>query len=167
MAMPQQKPGRSKQDVGTPPVLLDAVERRFGRLGLDLAASHDNAICEGYFTEEDDSLSLDWNKLPKQSQSINMWLNPPFANIEPWAKKCSEYQTNYKRAKIFFLTPASVGSNWFANHVYNKAYVIFLQGRITFVGHNKPYPKDCMLSVFGLGMHGFEVWDWRTPDNKG
>ena len=63
-------------------------------------------------------------------------------------------------SRIFLLTPASIGANWFAEHVYGKAHVLALQGRLTFVGHKQPYPKDCILSVYGV-KPGFSVWDWR------
>ena len=36
-----------------------------------------------------------------------------------------------------------------------------LQGRLSFDG-KAPFPKDCMLSVYGTGQRKeFEVWDWR------
>ncbi len=45
MTEPKQKPGRSKQDYGTPPEFLDAVKARFRieAFDCDLAASHDIA----------------------------------------------------------------------------------------------------------------------------
>ena len=44
MSVPIQKPGRSRQDYGTPPEFLAAVVARFGPLAFDLAASRDNAV---------------------------------------------------------------------------------------------------------------------------
>ncbi len=64
--------------------------------------------------------------------------------------------------QIFFLTPASVGATWFAEHVHGKAAVVALHGRLSFDGI-APYPKDCMVSVFGSVLQvGFYVWDWRA-----
>jgi hypothetical protein len=39
--------------------------------------------------------------------------------------------------------------------------VLGLNGRLTFKGTTAPYPKDCMLSVFGVEP-GFDVWSWRN-----
>lgn len=155
--MPEQKPGRSKQDYATPRELIDAVEARFRKLDWDLAASSENRKAAQFFSVADDSLRQDWTKLKG-----NLWLNPPFADIAPWAAKC-EASTGEDRGegrRIFMLAPASVGSNWFADHVFGKACVIALRPRLTFVGAVDPYPKDLILSVFGRPA-GFELWRWK------
>jgi phage N-6-adenine-methyltransferase len=146
--------GRSKQDYGTPPEFIDAVRARFGRLDWDLAASTENAVASRFFTEEEDSLKQDWGEC-----SGTLWLNPPFADIEPWARKCSEQR--WRREWLLLLTPASVGSNWFAERVFGKALVLFLSPRLQFVGTDSSYPKDLALSCFGFGASGFECWRWR------
>ena len=146
--------GRSKQDYATPREFIAAVEERFGSLHFDLAASADNAVTNGFYDIEADALARDWAK--ELGASI-AWLNPPFANIDPWAERCARYAS--PRLKILFLTPASVGSNWFAAHVHGKAMVLGLSPRLSF--SDEPYPKDCILSAFGFGVHGFDVWRWR------
>lgn len=152
--MPAQKPGRSKQDYATPDDFIAAVKARLGieRFATDLAADCTNAKAARYFTEEDDSLSCDWTLLGPGWH----WLNPPFSNIEPWAKKCSETTG----VNIAFLVPAAVGANWFRDHVDGKAHVLLLNGRICFDGVG-PYPKDCVLCLYGPFRNGYEVWDWR------
>jgi DNA (cytosine-5)-methyltransferase 1 len=145
---------RSKQDYATPWELIRAVEDRFGPISVDLAASPANTKATSYFTEEDNSLIRFWHKYPGI-----LWLNPPFSNIAPWAKKCANESA--QGAKIIMLAPASVGANWFVEHVHQKAMVLALQGRITFEGATDPYPKDCILSCYGFGVVGFDVWKWR------
>ena len=159
MSLPEQKPGRSKQDYETPRVFLDAVERRFGPLQVDLAARADNAKAPLFVTPEEDSLAVDW---VERFGDKHCWLNPPYANIAPWAAKCKDFARRSATGRISFLTPASIGSNWFADFVHHKGYVLNLQGRITFVGESAPYPKDCILTVFGSQMYGNEVWKWGT-----
>ena len=92
--MPAQKPGLSRQDYETPVVFLDAVMQRFDvkAFTADLAASPSNAKAVRFFTEESDSLKQDWTTLHEVPSKpvINLWLNPPFGHIEPWAKKCAE-----------------------------------------------------------------------------
>lgn len=164
MKMPKQKPHESVQVVQTDPLLIKAVKRRWGRIDVDLAASDENAQAYSYITEEDDAFSYDWGE--RDFAKKVMWLNPPFSKIEPWAKKCAATSLALlkNKSKIIMLTPASVSSNWFANHVWGRAKVIALQGRLTFVGHTTSFPKDCILSVYGPtipSLADFEVWDWR------
>jgi len=156
--MPPQKPGKSKQDYATPWALIWAIEARYGRLEIDLAARADNAKAPRFIGVDEDSLAVPWaGSLPTGSRC---WLNPPFADIEPWAAKCRHESEAPCGVKIIMLTPASVGSEWFAKHVHRHAAVRALRPRITFEGARDPYPKDCMLSFFGFGVHDFDVWRW-------
>lgn len=154
--MPAQKPGLSKQDYATPPEFMNAVKLRFGipAFAYDLAASRENTKARHFFCEEQDSLKQDWMRLRG-----DLWLNPPYAHIAPWAEKCAASRPHGIERRIFFLVPAAVGSNWFAQHVDGKALVLLLNGRISFDG-KAPYPKDCILAVFGM-KPGYEVWPWK------
>jgi phage N-6-adenine-methyltransferase len=145
--MPAQRPGRSRQDYETPREFLVAVERVFGPLKVDLASTPANAKAPARL---DDSLAVPWPVGPL------CWLNPPFARIGPWAAKCAS-----SGARVLLLVPASVGANWYAEHVHGRALVLALQGRISFDGI-APFPKDCILAAYGFGKPGFEVWDWRS-----
>lgn len=147
---------RSAQDIGTPRVFLDAVELRFGPLCFDLAASAVNAKAPMCFGVVDDSLSQDWTNLPG-----TLWLNPPFGNIAPWARKCAQStEAPHVFRRILMLVPASVGSRWFAQYVHGKAMVLALVGRMAFEGHKQTFPKDLMLVEYG-GWRGFDTWEWR------
>lgn len=172
--VPAQRPGRSKQDYETPSDFIAAVERRFGPIAVDLAATADNAKAALYFGPKEDSLRTDWttdasycqgeNVWPRYRliSSLDCWLNPPFGKIGPWAAKCAGSAPAFRDrgGRIFLLTPASVGAEWFAEHVHGRALVLALRPRLTFVGETDPYPKDCVLSVFGA-QPGFELWRWR------
>lgn len=157
--MPAQKPGKSKQDYGTPLVFLDAVRKRLqiDDFGLDLAASMNNRVCPAHLNEGQDSLKMDW--------ALHLdgdwgWLNPPFGNIKDWVSKAATESKN--GAKITMLVPASVGSNWWMNWVEPFAYQVFLNGRITFVGETAPFPKDCALLLYHpWGFTGSEIWTWK------
>jgi phage N-6-adenine-methyltransferase len=164
--IPPQKPGRSIQTYGTPDIFIAAVKRRFEikEFYYDLAAEPETSKGRHHFCEEEDSLAQDWLRYADRP----LWLNPPFGHIEPWAAKCASFAAAARLGRdarksggcIYFLTPASIGANWFAEHVYKKALVIALRGRLSFDGI-APYPKDTMLSLFGA-CPGFEVWDWRN-----
>lgn len=154
--MPEQKPGRSVQVVRTPREFLDAVEARFSPLTWDLAADEINHVTPGWHgsgAKWGDSLIAPWSEI-----SGLLWLNPPYGNIAPWADKCALAASH--GARIAFLVPASVGSNWFAEHVDGKALVLFLRPRLTFVGHTQSYPKDLILALYGE-KPGYECWRWK------
>lgn len=149
--------GKSNQDYATPDDFMRAVESKFGNVNFDLAASASNskAPADNFFSKQNDSLSKNWHLL-----NGLLWLNPPFDNIAPWAKKC--WEESLLGANILFLTPASIGSNWFADYVHGRAMVRALNPRLCFDGKN-PYPKDCMLSTFSAygAATGFDVWKWK------
>jgi phage N-6-adenine-methyltransferase len=161
--------GSSKQDYSTPVVFLAAVRERFGinRFAFDLAATVENARCEHFFGDPDrshvsircdalDALAQDWRQLRG-----DLWLNPPFDRIAPWAAKCaiSTIWSFIPPRRIFFLVPAAVGANWWRDSVHEKALVLFLNGRLSFDGKNA-YPKDCALCCYGFEP-GYECWNWR------
>lgn len=163
MSMPQQKPGKSKQDYGTPWELIRAVEGRWGKIGLDLAAHDDgrNAKAPLWFGPSDDFLKQDFTSGLGLPDDLLCWCNPPFEDVGKWAAKWRADAE--KGARIIALVPASIGSEWFAEHVFDRAAVIALRPRITFEGCKDPYPKDCMLLVYGLETSGsyFQTWRWK------
>jgi phage N-6-adenine-methyltransferase len=153
---PRQKPGRSFQNYATPREFFDAVERVYGKMNFDLAADEHNTKAGSYYYDEGiDSLKQDWTKLKG-----NLWLNPPFGDIAPWARKCLESCSFTAGRLIFLLTPASVGTDWFERYVHGYARVLPLLPRLSFDGRS-PYPKDLMMSLFGVPP-GFTPWRWRA-----
>lgn len=151
--MPAQKPGKSFQAYATPKDFLAAVERRFGVVRTDLAASSDNAVAPEYFNELQNSLVQDWTALKGVA-----FCNPPFADLAPWAEKLSTVRD--RRAWTLLLTPAAVGSEWVADHVLDKALMLLLAPRLCFDGKN-PYPKDLILICAGFGVRGIDRWRWK------
>ncbi len=169
MSAPVQKPGKSRQDFPTPQDFLDAVSRRFGSIDIDMACRRDNMVARrGVLDGDIDSLAQDWGDPMYFDRDDNVtesgadlrvaFCNPPFANIDPWAAKCVECRSLSRWTLL--LVPASIGSNWFAQHVNGKALVLGLNPRISFDG-KAPYPKDCLLACFGFGASGFDVWRWK------
>lgn len=164
MAMPRQTPHRSKQDYATPADFMAAAVSylKISRFTFDFAADVTNAKAPLFWGIEDDSLS----------QSADAWrgtlgegwgfLNPPFAQIEPWSRRC--WQVKQLGGRIAFLIPASVGANWFKYYVHGKALVLFLNGRLAFI-EGKPdelYPKDCVLCLYSPDLApGYKVWTWK------
>jgi phage N-6-adenine-methyltransferase len=178
---------RSKQDYGTPWPLIRAIEQRWGNLTIDLAATRENAKCGVFITPEEDSLIQNWEDRIGIGRA---WLNMAFADIAPWVSKCSAWLNREKPAlagSIRTLTPASIGSEWFANYCEGKAKVVGLRPRIEFDGcHNlfpknhpragerkcdlscvgcATYPKDCMLMLWGSCFDLepiLQTWRWNS-----
>ncbi len=162
---PQQRPGQSEQSVSTPPEFVIAVWRRLGIQWFtwDLAAEAHNAKAEQFYREQDNGLTQPW---PRSGWN---WLNPEFNNIAAWVKRA--YEQGILGAHTAVLIPASIGANWWIEHVEGKAAIIPLNGRIVFEGHTAGYPKDCALLLYGPDIEpGFlPAWDWvstLTPEEK-
>jgi phage N-6-adenine-methyltransferase len=159
--MPKQKPGKSEQTVQTPPAFVAAVQARFGRIGFDLAATAENSVAGAlaFFgprsLDGEDAFTQEWPR------GKLCWLNPPFGNVRPFATKAAAEAKRGIRTAM--LVPASVGSNWFAEHVHGKAMVLALRPRLTFVGQEDPYPKDLILCLYGPWYPaGFATWQWNN-----
>lgn len=153
---PKQKPGHSRQDYQTPPEFLRALKHRLRieHFTCDLAASRSNTVAELYYTEADNALLYPWR--------FQGWCfcNPPYADIEPWVRHAWE---EAEAGHIAMLVPASTGANWWRDWVHDKAHVLLLNGRLTFVGETTSYPKDSALLLYTPYIKGgYEVWDWRA-----
>ncbi len=156
----------SSGDIWTPQVFRSAVAERFGLPSWDLAASKQNAFAPYWFDETEDSLVQQWHGLEGP-----LWLNPPYSSITPWARKCASERA--LGAEILLLVPASVGANWFWDHVALKASV-YSVGRMVFDNCfdrktgalvTTPYPKDLMLCHYDP-LHVpeqcvLERWQWQ------
>lgn len=165
--MPVQSSSTSKQNYETPPEFIAAVETRFGSLHVDLACGPldqlditraDNRKAPlGIVYPNEDTFSVAW---AQYYGDMNCWLNPEFKRLEPYFEKCAREAASFRDdGKILVLTPASVGANYFSDYVHKRALVLALQPRITFVGEKDPYPKDCVLSIYGPSITpGFDVW---------
>lgn len=157
----------TKQDYGTDKKFWKVLNSKYD-FEWDLACTKENCLVRsgashyGYDYPEYNAFEYTWHNM-----SGWLYLNPPFSDIRPWVQKC--YEESLQGAKIVLLTPASVGSKWFNDFVFNKAYVFFLKGRLTFEGMKPnpktgkvdPYPKDCMISVFDNFHTGFNIWEWN------
>lgn len=162
MSGPNSDPAVSSQQLyRTPPDFLRAVKRRFGvRIGFDLACTEDDCVGEGlgFFHPAQDALTRAW---PRTDGDFVAWCNPPFNRASAFARVASESP----HCRTLMLIPASVGSNWFAEHVDGKALVIFLRPRIVFLQPDGTpcgagINRDCMLLGWGW-QPGFVCQDWR------
>jgi hypothetical protein len=160
--------GQSKQDYGTPREFLDAVGRRFGAITFDLAANATNAVAPAYFGPGSPLNEDALDELAFWPNEGVLWLNPPFADIDPSARECATWTKRGAQppnARLLMLVPASVGSEWWHEHIRPNADVLFLSPRLTFVGTTDPYPKDLGLCIFDPMRKGLPKvqgrWRWK------
>jgi DNA (cytosine-5)-methyltransferase 1 len=158
---------RTKQDYRTPPEFIRAVEKRFGQIVLDLAAK-DGDECKpllAHITPEEDSLVTPW---PTTRHSSGVYfLNPPFADIAPWAAKCAAWRREGAPGVVTaLLVPASVDAEWWSASVRGAAITYACKSRIKFLGAEDGYPKPLALCVFdprhfptSACLH---LWDWKA-----
>lgn len=186
--VPAQKPGRSDQDLATPPEFIEAVVASLGKIGIDLAAHERNHKCSPWLGPHgyaNDALAEDvvWDEIIDEHhlRGRTAWLNPPYGDLAPWAAKAD--LTGRAGNRLAMLVPASVGSTWFRTHIYQRAQVRLLYPRITFLngstgkpvcspvtGKPTPYPKDLMLCVWNpprladgrADLRHFVTWHWPT-----
>jgi len=160
--MPEQKPGKSEQVVRTPFEFIDAVVNMFDGISVDLAALASNAHTQNYFGPDHVDESRRDSLIAKWPRGTSCWLNPPYANIARWVEKCAAHvATSTPHTEIFVLVPASVGANWYRDHVQPFADV-YSVGRMKFVGHEDVYPKDLILAHYWKpGGYKFRHWKWQ------
>ena len=152
----------SKQVHGTPFPLIQEIEANHGvSLILDLAANEDNAKCENFIGERENSLTVDWAVALEASRIYDdsrrcAWLNPPFRGVDPWMEKCKTESA--KGCRIISLTLASMGTGWYRDHVEGNALSLILRRRVTFEGQKDAFPKELMITLWGFGYTGLGFW---------
>lgn len=155
MTMPAQKPHESEQSVGTPDEVVRSIEAWRGeKFVWDLAADEHNKKAPGFYSEADDSFKQDWHK-----HKGLLWLNPPFNDLGRWAEKCKD--ESEAGARIVMLSPASVSTKWYAAHCFGNCATVFLKPRIKFIGQKWLFPKDLMLTLWGIDATDYSIFDWR------
>ncbi|ENP7129678.1 phage N-6-adenine-methyltransferase [Raoultella planticola] len=138
----------------TPVPLFVALDAEFC-LTLDAAASADNALCNRYITEEQNTLETPWADYLGIPGYV--WLNPPYSDITPFVKKAAAESAN--QIGTVMLVPADTSVGWFREAIETASEVRFIVGgRLAFInpvsgkpvsGNNKgsmliiwhPYPR--------------------------
>lgn len=119
----------------TPKAFFDELNAEFD-FTIDVAALPDNALCERFWTPEDDGLAQDWT-------GERCWMNPPYSWIPAWTEKAAT-----SKALTVGLLPARTGNGWFHDHVLAAgAEVRFIRGRLQFMP-KKNAPFDSMVAIW-------------------
>jgi len=123
----------------TPPELFKWLDDYF-HFTLDVCASEKNTKCKDFYSREHDAFIEAWTG--------KCYMNPPYGRgIGKWIKFAWEQSRN-PNTTIVCLLPARTDTKWF--HEYcTRGTIIFLKGRLTFVGAESPAPYPSMIVIFG------------------
>ena len=100
-------------ELRTPPDLYRGLNLEFD-FTLDACATHENAMCERYFTKENDGLAQSW-------RGERVFMNPPYGRrlLSPWPRK-AYYETLWPETLVVALLPARTEQPWW--HDYCLSY---------------------------------------------
>ena len=128
-----------RMDWETPNELFNQWNSKFN-FTLDVCALPKNAKCQSFFTPEEDGLTKDWS-------GERCWMNPPYGkDIVKWVKKASEEAK--KGSLIVALLPARTDTAWFHKYVLPYADLVFLRGRVRFVGESSSAPFPSIIAQY-------------------
>ena len=94
----------------TPQEVFNTFDKEFDFIA-DMAASYDNALCDIFFTEDENSLLFDWAKKLPSKKLKYVWVNPPYSNPMPWVKQAAKAQLGGLGVVMLLNNDQSVG--WF------------------------------------------------------
>ena len=120
----------------TPQALFDELNGEFG-FTLDPCATTENAKCQKFYTIKEDGLAQDWS-------GETVFCNPPYGRtIHQWVKKAAT-----SKATTVMLIPARTDTTYFHDHIYGKAEIRFIRGRVKFGNSKTGAPFPSMIVVF-------------------
>lgn len=109
----------------------------------DVCATHENHLCDHYWTKEDDALTKDWVGV--------CWMNPPYGkNIGKFMKKA--YDESLKGATVVCLVPSRTDTRWWHEYAM-KGSIEFIRGRLKFI--NRTFPSWREDGNFKVSPAGF------------
>lgn len=143
-------PAELKDEWRTDPVLFQLCNLEF-KFNLDAAATPENALCDHYFTAEDNALTKEWGplhsmtavpaddivgwarlfedtkartvaKIKLKEQASNVWCNPPFSLKHEFLNKGIE---EHKRGvNCCFLVPGDAPeTDWWVNTLSDREHI--------------------------------------------
>lgn len=130
----------------TPQDFFDKLNEEFGFV-LDAAATDKTAKCGLYYTPETDGLSQSWDR------GGAVFCNPPYGReIGKWVQKAHEEAIAGGGYPIVLLIPARTDTSYFHDHIYGKAEIRFVRGRLRFTDEEgnaaDPAPFPSMVVIY-------------------
>lgn len=110
----------------TPLDVFNRIASVYGPFDLDACCRPETAKARCYFVKEDDALARPWPG--------RVWVNPPYSNPRPWIEKAINAVVIGEAQRVVMLLPAATDTNWFHDLVLPYADVVFMKGRVKFIG---------------------------------
>lgn len=130
----------------TPKFLFDYYDRRFG-FNIDMAASHENHLCDYYLTEGEDALNFSTMDGILDVIGANtgangsIFCNPPYSQLMPWVAAVVEYSEVFK-VPFVMVIPADTSVRWFKLAFDNCTECHFISGRLSFINAETKKPVN-------------------------
>lgn len=135
----------SKQDAGTPKWLIDAVKAVMP-LGVDAAASKENAKCKVHWDKQDNGLIQPWHQYSYPDLAI--WCNHPYENCRIWVEKAAE--ETLLGATSIQLQPSAFHRKYYRELIKGgPCATVIINRPIKFDGYN----------IASSIVHNFYVWN--------
>ena len=149
--------GNKNDDWYTPSQYIEAARKVMGSIDLDPASCHDaqqTVRAKQYYvykSEDDNGLTKPW--------SGNVWINPPFSNVLPFAEKLiSHLVESGEVTQAIVLTNNNTDTLWWHKMAELATGVCFTKGRISFYdtyGETSAPTNGQTFFYFGDNRHGF------------
>jgi phage N-6-adenine-methyltransferase len=108
----------------TPPEIFVPLHKEFD-FTLDPCATEETAKCTLFFTEEQNGLNKSW-------KCHRVFMNPPYGReVYAWVEKARLEAE--RGALVVGLLPASTDLAWWHDHVWGRAEIRYLRGRVRFL----------------------------------
>lgn len=89
------------------------------------------------------------------SITANIYINPPYSNIEPFIRKGLDEIKVGRANKCVYLIPIRSDTKYWHDLVLKYAYEIrFVKGRLNFNESKSPAPFPCVLVIFDKYLRG-------------
>lgn len=133
----------NNQEYATPLNLFNILNDEF-HFTLDVCADEKNKKVESFYSQEQNSLGLDWSGI--------CWMNPPYKDMKKWVIKA--YNESIKHnAVVVCLIPARTNTAWWHDYCM-KGEIRFIKGRPKFEGCIHGLPQPLAVVVFGKQYSG-------------
>lgn len=118
------------QEWETPPDFFNRLHEIYN-FTVDACATDNNKKLANFWSPEQDGLSQSWAK-------HRVWLNPPYQNRKPgqidWVRKAFTEVRENGCELVACLLPARTDTKLFHDYVMKASTVLFVRGRLRFVG---------------------------------
>lgn len=158
----------SEQAYRSPPELLAAVERKFGRITFDLACTSEDCVAEeGFMIDRNIDAKVEpWHTAIGAGLG---WCNPMWRDAGLYAMYAADCEK-----RVLLNCQLAPDTTWYRDYVHPYARVFALIPRVPYLkpdgtpafvdkrgkplGINRPV----MVAAYGFGLEpGLEMWEWR------